>query len=411
MHFIYNIAVRILEVLLIIPSFFNEKLGLFVNGRKQTFDLLGKKIGKKDQSIWFHCASLGEFEQGRPVLELLAKSHPEHKIILSFFSPSGYEVQKDYPVADQVVYLPLDTKTNAKKFLDLARPELVVFVKYEFWPNLLREIEARKINTVLISGIFRKDQIFFKPYGAWMRKALDAFSHFFVQNKESLQLLEGIGLHEVTQSGDTRFDRVYEILLQDNHLNFLEEFTKNKTVIVAGSTWPKDEEILYNFMTSSKKDDLAFIIAPHNIDRERIENLKQKIGAGCVLYSDSSADASTKVLIVDTVGLLTKIYSYADIAYVGGGFDREGVHNVLEPAVFGVPLLIGPVYDKYQEVVDLVQLKGCYPVTSNKDFEIEMDQLIQDLDLRMKTGLICKKFIENNTGATRTIVNYLNNKV
>ena len=411
MYFLYDISIFVAGFVLRILSFFNEKVQLFVMGRNDTFQLLEEAIGKDDPTFWFHCASLGEFEQGRPVLEQLADRHPEYKIVLSFFSPSGYEVQKHYEKADVVVYLPLDSKSNVRRFLNLVHPSMAVFVKYEFWPNLLQEIKSRKISTFLISAIFREEQIFFRPYGTWMRGALKAFSHFFVQNEASLKLLNTIGIQEVTVSGDTRFDRVYAILEQDNSLDFLNEFVSNRTIVVAGSTWPKDEELLTEFINTSGQEDLAFIIAPHQMDRERMEKLKLKLEKKSLLYSEGPPRPEDKVFIVDTIGLLTKIYSYADVAIIGGGFDREGVHNVLEPAVFGTPIVIGPVFEKYQEAVDLVEQKGCLVAHDRQEFINLLTDLVGDKHLRRQTGNICENFILENKGATEIIVEYLHQKL
>ena len=410
-NFLYDIGIFLLRGVLGLLALFNEKINLFVTGRKSTFENLEKAIEKGDRTLWFHCASLGEFEQGRPVIEALSARNPDYKIVLTFFSPSGYEVQKDYPLADVIVYLPLDTKKNAKKFLEVVHPTLAVFVKYEFWPNILSELKNQEIPTYLISGIFREDQIFFKGYGGWMRKALLGFSHFFVQNSHSLALLKTLGIQEATLSGDTRFDRVYSLLEKDNTLPFLKDFTSGRTTIVAGSTWPKDEELLTDFINNCKLDEVVFIIAPHQMDPARFQKLKGSISKKSLLYSEGVPNKDIRVFIVDTIGLLTKIYSYADVSYVGGGFDREGVHNVLEPAVFGAPVLIGPVFDKYQEAVDLVERKGCIVAKDAGSFERNLSALVSIPEFRKKTGEICRKFIAENTGATQIIVDYLDQRI
>ena len=411
MYFLYDIGIGLAGIVLRFLSFFNEKISLFVEGRKETFQLLAKQIDEGDRTLWFHCASLGEFEQGRPVIEEMAARHPEHKIVLSFFSPSGYEVRKDFALADAAVYLPLDSKRNARRFLDLVHPDLIVFVKYEFWPNLLKEIRKSKLEAVLISAIFREDQIFFRSYGSWMRKALKGFGHFFVQNEESRTLLNSIGIEEVTLSGDTRFDRVNAILEQDNTLDFLEKFASNRKILVAGSTWPRDEELLTNFIQNNEFDDLAFVIAPHQMDRERMKKMQDELKVKSLLYSEGVPDGQTKVFIVDTIGLLTRIYSYADIALVGGGFDKEGVHNVLEPAVFGAPIIIGPVYDKYQEAVDLVEREGCLVANDQQQLNGWINRLVSEEGFSRKTGQTCRDYIRENTGSTRIIVDFLDGKV
>ena len=411
MNFLYDIGIFLLRGTLGLLALFNKKIELFLTGRKSTFEQLENTIEQGDLTLWFHCASLGEFEQGRPVIEALSSRNPEYKIVVTFFSPSGYEIQKNYAFADAVVYLPLDTKKNAKKFLEIVHPSLAVFVKYEFWPNLLKEMKTQGVPTYLISGIFREDQIFFKPYGGWMRKLLHGFSHFFVQNMQSLSLLESIGIRQATLSGDTRFDRVYSLLEQNNDLTFLEDLTAGRTIVVAGSTWPKDEELLTSFINECKFDEVVFIIAPHQMDPERFGKLKKSINRKSMLYSEGVPNKDVKVFIIDTIGLLTKIYSYADVSYVGGGFDREGVHNVLEPAVFGAPVLIGPVYDKYQEAVDLVESKGCLVAEDAGSFESKLSILLSDRQFREKTGDICRRFISENTGATQIIVDYLDQRI
>ena len=411
MYFLYNIAVEIAAFFLPLAALFSDKLSLFVKGRKKSLDLLEKRLEEGDRSIWFHCASLGEFEQGRPIIEASRELFPGHKIILTFFSPSGYETQKDYAHADLVMYLPIDTRRKVKKFVRLVKADMAVFVKYEFWPNLLRELEIHSIPTILVSGIFRENQIFFRNSGSWMRRSLNAFDHFFVQNKKSESLLRGIGFNNVTQCGDTRFDRVNDILSQDNRLDFLEDFVKNSTILIAGSTWPKDESILLDFINEGSGSGQKFIIAPHQMDHERIKKLKDALNKKCSLYSEGTPDEDIRVFILDTVGLLTKVYSYADIAYVGGGFDKEGVHNVLEPAVFGVPLVIGPIFDKFQEAVDLVQRKGCIAAENAERCQQSFADLFEQESLRTRMGEINRNYIQEHTGATKTISNYLEEKI
>ncbi len=406
MTFLYNIAAYIGIFLLKIISLFNKKIRLFMNGRKETFSKIESVISKNDKIIWFHCASLGEFEQGRPIIEKTKDQFPNHKILLTFFSPSGYEVRKNYELADVIAYLPLDTKSNAKRFLKLAHPEMAIFVKYEFWPNILSELKKQNIKTILVSGIFRKSQAFFKPYGAWMRKSLNTFSHFFVQNKASKQLLNQIGFNNVTLSGDTRFDRVFEITKQDNRLDFIEKFKHNKYTLVAGSSWQKDEEFLIKYINNSATSDEKFIIAPHNIEDKGIENLQKSILKTTTKYSDKNRNYSAQVFIVDTIGILTKIYSYADAAYVGGGFGT-GIHNILEPATFGVPIIIGPNYQKFQEAVDLVKLDACKVIDSQNELDEHLKRLFKDVKYRENRGAISKNYIKDNIGSTQIIIEYM----
>lgn len=411
MNLLYNISIYITWFLLKIIAIFNKKINLFVTGRKNTFGELAENISKNDEIIWFHCASLGEFEQGRPLIEKIKTKHPNFKIVLTFFSPSGYEVQKNYTFADVITYLPLDTKNNAKKFFDLVHPKMAIFVKYELWPNILSELEKRKIETILISGVFRPDQVFFKAYGSWMRKSLKAFSYFFVQNELSKNLLKSIGFVNSTVCGDTRFDRVYEITKQNNHLQFIEDFIQNKYVLIAGSTWPKDEELLVNYINNYASDDEKFIIAPHNITSNGIEYLINSIQKKTTLFSDKIKNNEAQVFIVNTVGILTKIYSYANVAYIGGGFEKDGIHNILEPATFGIPLVIGPKFDKFQEAKDLANLNACEIVNNENELRTHLNKLFQDEDYRMKRKKITREYILKNIGATDIILNYVSKKI
>jgi len=371
------------------------------------FKKLQESVAVTDKTIWIHCASLGEFEQGLPILEELKKQYQNHKIVVSFFSPSGYEVKKNSPIADVIVYLPLDTKTNAKHFLNAVHPELAIFVKYEFWPNYLAELKCRNIKTLLVSGIFREDQAFFKNYGKWMLNSLQTFDHFFVQNEASKILLNNIQFKNVTVAGDTRFDRVSEILKRDNSLDFIETFKQNKTTIVYGSSWSDDESIYLDYLNSTKN--IKHIIAPHDIKPHKIEKLKNSIIKTVLLYSekDGKNTANYDVLIIDTIGLLTKIYSYADIAYVGGAFNT-GLHNTLEPAVFGIPVVIGPEFQKFQEAVDLVNRKGILTVSNKDIYTTVINELVNSDQHRLATGKINSNYIHQQAGATTKILNYLN---
>jgi len=405
MHFLYNLTILFTSLLLKFVALFSPKMKLFVDGRKNVFAILEQKIAPNDQTIWFHAASLGEYEQGLPVIEEIKKSHPAHKIIVTFFSPSGYEVRKNNTVADVTVYLPLDTQKNAKRFLELVHPELVFFIKYEFWINYLNQLQKQKIPTYLISGIFRKKQLFFKWYGGFYRKALDNFTYFFVQNENSKKLITELGKTNVIVSGDSRFDRVVTILEKDNTLDFIAQFKNNKTTIVIGSSWPKDEAILAEYINSCK-DEVKFIIAPHNIKPEQIKQLQNSITKKTALFSEKeNKDLSQfDVFIVDTIGILTKIYSYADIAYVGGGFGNPGIHNILEPATFGIPIVIGPNYSHFDEAVSLVKIEGCISISDFKELETTFSTLIQNPNLKKEKGEICYNFVQKNKGATNRIL-------
>ena len=405
MQLLYTIVLYIASLLLHIIAFFSPKIKLFVDGRKNVFETLKSKISSDDKCIWFHAASLGEYEQGLPVIEEIKKRFPNHKIVLTFFSPSGYEVRKNTQAADVVVYLPLDTLSNAKQFIEIVNPKMAFFIKYEYWPNYLNELKKRTIPTYLISGIFRKNQLFFKWYGGFYRKALDAFHHFFVQNSTSKELLLELKKSNVTVSGDTRFDRVASILEKDNSLDFIEKFKNNTLTVVVGSSWPKDEELLVKFINSTNHN-VKFIIAPHNIKTEQISNLKSQISKKTILFSEKVGGnlAEAQVFIIDTIGILTKIYSYADIAYVGGGFGNPGVHNILEPATFGVPIIIGPNYSHFAEATALVNMEGCISISNQIELNEAFENLIRNVDIRAEKGHICSTFVQMNKNATQIIL-------
>ena len=412
MNFFYNLLVFVASILLSFIALFNKKIKLFVDGRKETFTKLSE-FNKEDKIIWFHAASLGEFEQARPIIEELKYKYRDYKILVTFFSPSGYEIRKNYNLADVVCYLPLDSKSKAKKFIEQVNPTLAIFIKYEFWPNFLYELKRKEIPTILVSGILRENQIFFKFYGGFIKKSLEAFHHFFVQNNKSKELLESINFKKVTVAGDTRFDRVSKILELDNSLDFINQFKDNKYTIVAGSTWQEDEELLVNYINNNLSENEKFIIAPHNIKQESILELQKLINKKTVLYSQPRHDLNLKeyqVFIIDTIGILTKIYAAADLAYVGGGL-KTGLHNILEPATFGIPVVIGNKYDKFKEAVDLVKIGGCISIKNQQEFTDNLINLKEDKNFRNLTGIINKKYIEDNLGATKLIMNYLKDKI
>jgi 3-deoxy-D-manno-octulosonic-acid transferase len=412
MFFLYNLFVIFAGFCIKILAVFNSKIRLFVDGRQPVFATLQAKVSSQDKTIWFHAASLGEYEQGLPLMEKMKLIYPNHKIILTFFSPSGYEVRKNNTVADVTVYLPLDTKSNAEKFIELVHPEMVFFIKYEYWPNYLKVLKNKAIATYLISGVFRENQLFFKWYGGFYRKALDSFEHFFVQNSTSKDLLFQLGKSNVTVSGDTRFDRVAAILEKDNHLDFISEFKNNQLAIVVGSSWPKDEKILVDYINSTKHP-VKFIIAPHNIKSDQIQELQKSITKKTVLFSKKEGKNLSEfdVFIIDTIGILTKIYSEADIAYVGGGFGNPGVHNILEPATFGVPIVLGPNYSHFSEATALVNMGGCDVFSNEKELKETFDNLIQNKDIREEKGHICSTFVKMNTGALDTILKNISNRL
>lgn len=411
MLFLYNLLLLLASQLVKVAALFSPKIKLFVDGRKTVFETLESKISSSDKTIWFHAASLGEFEQGLPVMEKIKIQFPNHKIVVTFFSPSGYEVRKNNSLADATVYLPLDTKSNAQKFLKLVQPDFVFFIKYEYWPNYLSELKKSKIDTYLISGIFRENQAFFKWYGGFYRNALKTFNYFFVQNESSKKLLQSIGFTNVKISGDTRFDRVVSILERDNSMDFIKQFKKNTTTIVIGSSWPKDESLLTSYINQTNEN-VKFIIAPHNIKAEQIQELKNSISKKVILFSEKeNIDLSEyDVLLVDAIGILTKIYSYADIAYVGGGFGNPGVHNILEPATFGIPIIVGPNFSHFAEAVALVHQEGCVSIANQNELNDAFSNLISNEDIRHEKGHICSTFVQMNKGATDVIMKHISNK-
>lgn len=412
MHFLYNLLVNSAEKVLPLSGVFSEKMKLFSQGRKQVFSSLKEHISITDRTIWFHAASLGEYEQAVPVIEGVKQRYPEHKIVVTFFSPSGYEVKKKTPLADVVTYLPLDTPGNARRFLELVHPEVALFIKYEFWPNFLRELERKDIPTLLVSGAFRKEQVFFQIYGGWMRAYLNTFDHFFLQNEPSAELLRSIGFHNLTVSGDTRFDRVAAQIGQQNTLDFMEEFKGATLCVVAGSTWSEDDALLIDYINSAPEH-VKFTIAPHALKPEKIKQLQEQLRVKTVLFSEKEDKslAEHKVMIIDTIGLLTRIYSYADVAYVGGAAGNTGLHNILEPATFGVPVIIGKNYSKFPEAIKLRKLAGLFSVADKEEMKATLDRLLKDHSFRKRTGMISGHFINSNTGATRVILSYLTQKV
>lgn len=409
MNYIYNIGIQLIRFGLKGFSLFSDKIRKGNVGRKITFEILRENLKKTDSTFWFHCASLGEYEQGLPLFNVIRERFPKHKIVLSFFSPSGYEVRKKSPIADIVVYLPLDTKSNAKKFLDIVKPELTVFVKYDIWPNYLMELKKRQFRAILISANFRETQSFFKFYGKPLRDALFAFEHIFTQNESSKKLLVTIGYDNVTVSGDTRFDRVSNQLEQNNHLDFVETFKQNKLCVVAGSTWPDDEAFLTEFINNEFSSNVKFIIAPHNIKKEQIKSLQEKLVVKSVLFSEKTTEQlkDAQVLIVDTIGLLSKIYSYADIAFVGGAVGTTGLHNILEPAVFGVPIIIGSNHSKFPEARAMISLNGVFSISTQKEFNTVLIDLIANPTKRSNAGNSNSNYTKENKGALNKIMTYL----
>lgn len=406
MKLFYQIGIQLAAIFLPITRLFNPKMKLFVDGRRYSFRILKEKIASTKEYIWFHVASLGEYEQGLPVMEAFKQQYPQYKIVLTFFSPSGYEIRKNNAIADITLYLPLDTQKNVKQFLDLIQPKMVFFIKYEFWPNYLNALKKRNIPTYLISGIFRENQLFFKPYGGFYRKALKTFEHFFVQNENSKNLLQSIGFSNITVHGDTRFDRVAQIVERVQPLHFVEQFKNNTITIVIGSSWIDDENVYLPYLNSS--ENIKWIIAPHLIKEEEISRLIAKIDKKAIRYTHyNETDLQTAdVFIIDTIGILTQIYAYADIAYVGGAF-KTGLHNILEPATYGIPVVIGPKYEKFQEAKDLVALGSCLVIHSTEEFTQTMYQLTTDTNYRKELGSKNKAFVLKNKNATKAVMDFI----
>jgi 3-deoxy-D-manno-octulosonic-acid transferase len=404
---LYSLIVSLSWTVLQVVALFHPKIALFVKGRRNTALRLQEAIADGDKVIWIHAASLGEYEQGLPIMTKLRDSHPNHKLLLTFFSPSGFEVQKQTKAADITVYLPLDTPKKVRHFLDLARPQLALFIKYEIWPNYFAALKQRNIPLVLISAVFKKDQVYFKPYGGFMRRALAQVDHFFVQHETSKQLLNGLGIQNVTVAGDTRLDRVSEILGRNNMLDFMVAFKKDRPCFVAGSTWPKDEEVIVPYINQDPHG-LCFVLAPHTMRPDHIAQLRASIKQPTLLYSelDKQNIGKAKVLIVDTIGLLTKIYSYADVAYVGGAFGT-GLHNTLEAAVFGVPIIIGPQYKGFVEAENLVAQGGILSINGHLDFHRTLDELMADGEKRETLGALNTGYIQAHKGASSQIMAYL----
>lgn len=402
----YKISIYVYYIAIYIASVFRHKKAVqWINGRKNLFNEIEKKVKTSHPLAWFHCASLGEFEQGRPLMEEFRKQYPTYKILLTFFSPSGYEVRKNYNGADYIFYLPIDTPANAKRFLALTNPTLVFFIKYEFWFNYIKQIKKNAIPFFVISSNFRKSQHYFKWYGFWFRKQLKGVSRFFVQNNNSLQLLNNIHITNVTVSGDTRFDRVMALAQNTMKLPLIEKFCDGKDIFIAGSTWEPDEDILIKLI-NSEKTKYKFIIAPHMVDKPHIASLVEKIKKGhVVLYSEADLDnvLYAKVLIIDCIGILSNLYRYGKIAYIGGGFG-SGIHNILEAATYGMPVIFGPKYHKFIEAVELIEKGGAYCIHNENEFmQVVMDLITNNKQLREKSA-IAREYVQKNIGATQLIL-------
>ncbi len=403
----YNFIITIAQQLIKLASLFNAKAKLWNDGQSSLIEQIEQKINKKDTFVWFHAASLGEFEQGRPVIEAIKAKHSAYKIVLTFFSPSGYEVRKNYQGADYVFYLPFDTYQNAKRFVEIVNPKFVVFIKYEFWKNYLQVLRAKNIPVYLISSIFSNNQLFFKTYGSWYRKVLSYFSHIFVQDAESEALLKKIYPNNISITGDTRFDRVYEIAQSVKTFPLVEAFSKNNRVFIIGSSWQADEEILFEHLNHAAPK-VKYIIAPHEVHASNIERIVKSIEAKVVRYSQAEINtvAENDVLVIDNIGMLSSLYQYGSIAYIGGGFG-VGIHNILEAATFGMPILFGPNYKRFKEAVELIEVGSAFSIHDVFEFTEIFEKLIADEKYLKQTGERSQKFVSDNKGATQKIMDCL----
>ena len=400
MLLLYNSAIQLYGLIIKIFSLFNNKAKLFVQGRKNIFKKIQKKVDPARSSIWFHFASLGEFEQGRPLLEKIKSTYPHKQIVITFFSPSGYEIRKNYTLADGVFYLPLDTPSNARQLIAAINPEIAVFTKYEYWYHYFEALHKAGIPLYIISGIFRPNQIFFKWYGSFNRKILSFVTYFFVQNEESKQLLSQINLQNVSISGDTRFDRVAENAESPKEFETIKKFCGNVNTLIAGSTWPADERLLAELINSNP--DWKFIIAPHEIDKGHIDEIVKLI-PNAVKYSALTDQLSdTQTLIIDNIGLLSSIYQYGKMAYIGGGFG-VGIHNTLEAAAYGIPVIFGPKYDKFQEAKDLISINAAISINNTQ----ELTNAFSKFATHKTAGIEAKNYVNSKTGSTDQIIKYI----
>jgi 3-deoxy-D-manno-octulosonic-acid transferase len=404
--FIYHLGNFFYTTAIQLASLWNAKAKKWVSGRKQDkdkFEALAKN-SSSNNTIWMHCASLGEFEQGRPLLENIKAQQPNTKIVISFFSPSGYEVQKNYAGADFMLYLPINSKQHAIDFIEAVKPNLVIWVKYDYWSHYLLQLKEKNIPTLLISAKFRNGQPFFKWYGGYWKRLLNCFTQIFVQDEASIKLLQHINIEHTTLVGDTRFDRVLAIAAQHNEISIAQSFCGNYNTIVAGSTWEEDEEELCHFANNNLH--LKFIIAPHQIEEDRLKDI-EKLFKHSIRYSQYQTNHTANVLIIDNIGMLSTLYKYGTICYVGGGFGGDGVHNILEAAVYGKPILFGPEYEKYKEAIDLVELEGAFEIENAIELEEIINELLTDSEFYKNTCTISKKYVNNHAGSSQKIMDYV----
>ena len=406
MNILYNFGIYTYKQLVNIASFRNLKARKMKQGHKEIFHYLAQNADPEGGYIWIHASSLGEFEQGRPIIEAIKAHYPEQKIAITFFSPSGYEVRKNYSKADLICYLPFDLPNNVNRFLNILKPKQAIFIKYEFWGNYLNALAKRNIPTYIISAIFRPSQIFFRPYGGYFRKILQNFEHLYVQYENSKKLLKDIGITKVSVTGDTRFDRVLEIRSQAKELPLIEQFSKEKFTLIAGSSWPKDEEIFIDYF--NRHPEMKLIIAPHEIHEEHIQFILSRLNRTTIRYTQADEKNIQKAdcIIIDCFGLLSSIYRYGQVAYVGGGFGA-GIHNVPEAAVYSIPVIFGPNHKKFKEAKELIIAGGGFSISKSEDFKLVMDRLLKNKEFLSKAGITAGQYIQNNSGASKKILKEL----
>ncbi|WP_461041399.1 3-deoxy-D-manno-octulosonic acid transferase [Spirosoma harenae] len=398
----YNAGIFVFQKLAQLTGLFNRKARLWVEGRHDWANRLTKLLANNTNPVvWFHAASLGEFEQGRPVIEAFRNEYPTYKILLTFFSPSGYEVRKDYEGADYIIYLPADTPTNAQEFINLVKPKLAFFIKYEFWYNYLRELTKAGIPIISFSAIFRPDQLFFRSYGGFYRNMLRYFDHILVQNQESVELLTSIGITNTTLAGDTRFDRVAQVASVKKEIAIAQAFKNGRPLLVVGSAWPEDMAVLIPFINQFEKP-LQVIIAPHEIHDAEFERWKTQLTKPSIRFSmaTESSVGKAEILFIDNVGMLSSLYQYGEYAYIGGAF-KQGLHNILEAATFGMPLFFGPVYDKFQEAVDLVAEGAAFPISNTSELQAAFNRQYEN---STEAAQISHQYVQRNIGATAKVM-------
>ena len=406
MKFYYNLSIHLLQIAYWIASFFHPKAKQFLTGRRNIFlKLKDSFIETTTRVIWVHCASLGEFEQGRPLMELIKKKYPDIKILLTFFSPSGYEIRKNYQGADAIFYLPWDTSSNARRFIEITKPVLAIFIKYEFWYNYSAELKKRNTPLLSVSCIFRPEQFFFKSYGSLFRKILSNFSWFFVQNQESIKLLKSIGINNASVTGDTRFDRVYQITQQGQDIPVANQFKDSQKVLVIGSCWPEDMDLLAAFINENQF--LKFIIAPHEISEEFLSDIENSLQVKTVRFSEAGVGVEeARVLLIDNIGMLSRLYRYGEFAYVGGAFGK-GLHNILEAACYGVPVFFGNKnFEKFQEARELIMRGGAFEVGSYPELKAKYEMLNNRPENFLLACEVTRQFVQENLGATKKIMDF-----